>query len=550
MYKPSGRVSVKDAPLRQAKEVSPKQETEITLTPVPENLQEDVKFSDLGISDSLLAVLNKLKLEDPTPIQRKAIPVALAGQDLIGIAQTGTGKTFAYGLPTLQRLGIDKGQALVIAPTRELATQVQESFKTLGQAFGIRTALLIGGEYIDKQLFQIRRKPHVIIATPGRLIDHLARRTLKLEQVKVLILDEADMMLDMGFAPQIKEILKQAPTDRQTLLFSATMPATILNLAATFMKLPVSIEVAPPGTTAAQVDQEIFIINPDDRLSHLLKVLAFYKGSVLVFVRTKHGVKNLTAKLQGLGHKAVEIHSNLSLNRRRQALDSFKSKRERIMVATDVAARGLDVSGIELVVNFNLPDNSDDYVHRIGRTGRAGQPGKAITFATPNERREIKEIERLINREIKQTAFAREKENRPTVVQSKDYRRGSESRTEQQSAPSRRRRPAGNYRARGANQGSSRPGSSRPSSSRPNSSRPGSSRPNSSRPGSSRPSSSRPGPSRPSSSRPGSSRPSSSRPNSSRPSSSSPNSSRPNSSRPGSSRPQSSRPNSFRRRSE
>ncbi len=457
---------------------------------------DQTKFSDLGISDSLLAVLHNLKLEHPTPIQRKAIPVAIAGQDLIGIAQTGTGKTFAYGLPTLQRLGAEKGQALVIAPTRELATQVEESFKTLGHALGLKTALLIGGESLDRQLFHLRKKPHVVIATPGRLIDHLARRTFKLDQIKVLILDEADMMLDMGFAPQIKEILKQAPTDRQTLLFSATMPAAILNLAATFMKLPVSIEVAPPGTTAAKVDQEIFIINPEDRVSHLLKVLAFYKGSVLVFVRTKHGVKNLTARLQDLGHKAVEIHSNLSLNRRRLALAGFKSKKDRILVATDVAARGLDVNGIELVVNFNLPDNSDDYVHRIGRTGRADQPGKAITFATTSERREIREIERLINKEIKQTAFARP-ENQAT---NPDMRKGSFARrgnfsgkasssrqssnrqyssarpssggrssssrpssggqSESSSRPSsgnRRRRPAGNFHSRGTSQQSARP---------------------------------------------------------------------------------------------
>ncbi len=435
--------------------------------------QDQVRFSDLGIKDSLLSVLNKLGLEKPTPIQRKAIPVAISGQDLVGIAQTGTGKTFAYGLPTLQILGgANKGQALVIAPTRELAIQVEESFKTLGHALGLKTALLIGGESLDRQLFHLRKKPHVVIATPGRLIDHLARRTFKLDQIKVLILDEADMMLDMGFAPQIKEILKQAPTDRQTLLFSATMPPAILSLAATFMKLPVSIEVAPPGTTAAKVDQEIFIINPEDRVSHLLKVLAFYKGSVLVFVRTKHGVKNLTARLQDLGHRAVEIHSNLSLNRRRLALAGFKSKRERILVATDVAARGLDVSGIELVVNFNLPDNSDDYVHRIGRTGRADQPGKAITFATPSERREIKEIERLINKEIKQTAFARPENQaaRPDMRRGSASRKGGTPTGRRSSTPSsyspasaqsstggRRRRPAGSFNSRGASRSSARP---------------------------------------------------------------------------------------------
>lgn len=366
-----------------------------------------VKFSDLGISASILDILKKMNLETPTPIQIKTIPVGISGQDLIGVAQTGTGKTFSYGIPMLERIGQSKGQGLVIAPTRELASQVEESLKKLGQLLGLRTALLIGGEAMDRQLFQLRKKPHIVVATPGRLIDHLKRRTYKLDLVNVLVLDEADMMLDMGFAPQIQEILKQAPKERQTMLFSATMPATIVKIAATFMKLPVSIEVAPPGTTVAQIDQEIFIINNDERFGHLLKILNRYAGSVLVFVRTKHGVKGLTLKLQALGHKAVEIHSNLSLSRRKAALGGFKSKKDRILVATDVAARGLDINAIELVVNYNLPDNSEDYVHRIGRTGRAGLGGKAITFATPSEQKEIYAIERLINKSIKRTEYVK-----------------------------------------------------------------------------------------------------------------------------------------------
>lgn len=363
------------------------------------------KFSDLGISDSILKILEKLNLSVPTPIQLKTIPTAISGQDLIGVAQTGTGKTFAYGIPMLQRIGLTKGQGLIIAPTRELALQVEESLKKLGQSLGLRTASLIGGEALDRQLFCLRKKPHVVVATPGRLIDHLKRRTFKLDQVNTLVLDEADMMLDLGFAPQIQEILKQAPSERQTMLFSATMPVAIVKIATSYMKLPVSIEVAPSGTTAAEVDQEIFIINSEERFDHLVKILTKYTGSVLVFVRTKHGVKALTLKLQSLGQKAVEIHSNLSLNRRRAALNDFKTKKARILVATDVAARGLDVSGIELVVNYNLPDNSEDYVHRIGRTGRAGQVGKAITFATAHEQREIRSIENLINKNIKRTEF-------------------------------------------------------------------------------------------------------------------------------------------------
>ncbi len=364
-------------------------------------------FSELGISQLILEAISKLNLSTPTPIQSKTIPVAILGQDLIGIAQTGTGKTFAFGIPMIQRIGRMKGQGLIIAPTRELATQVEESINTIGKKLGLRTALLIGGEALGRQLFSLRRKPHIVVATPGRLIDHLKRRTFDLKLINTLVLDEADMMLDMGFAPQIHEILSQAPTDRQTMLFSATMPASIVKIAAQYMKLPVSIEVAPPGTTAAKVDQEIFIINGEERLEHLLKILSRYAGSVLVFVRTKYGAKTLAHKLVSLGNKAIEIHSNLSLSQRKKALSDFKSKKERILVATDVAARGLDINGIELVVNYNLPDNSDDYVHRIGRTGRAGKEGKAISLVTPDQFHEIKAIEKLINRNIKTTEFVR-----------------------------------------------------------------------------------------------------------------------------------------------
>lgn len=360
----------------------------------------EVKFSDLGISASILDILNNLHLEAPTPIQHQAIPIALRGQDLIGIAQTGTGKTFAFGIPILQRLALDKGQGLIIVPTRELALQVTESLKKLGNTLGLRTATLIGGEAIDRQLFMIRKKPHIIVATPGRLIDHLKRKTIKLDQVKILVLDEADMMLDMGFAPQVEEILKQAPKERQTMLFSATMPAAIAKLAANHLKLPISIEVAPQGTTVEMIEQEVFVISPAERFTYLEKIVREHSGSILVFVRTKHGVKELTKKLVALKHRAMEIHSNLSLSRRRAALDSFKSQRTRILVATDVAARGLDVNGIELVVNYNLPDASSDYVHRIGRTGRAGKAGKAISFAMPDQLRDVREIERLINKTL------------------------------------------------------------------------------------------------------------------------------------------------------
>ena len=364
-------------------------------------------FSSLGVSPSIAKLIEGLGINAPTPIQRKTIPIALNRQDLIGIAQTGTGKTFAFGIPMIERIAKTKGQGLIVAPTRELALQVEESLKKIGRPLGLRTAVLIGGEALDRQLFHLRRKPHVVVATPGRLMDHLKRKTYRLDQVNTIVLDEADMMLDLGFAPQIAEIMGQAPTERQTMLFSATMPAAIIQIAAKYMKTPTSIEVAPQGTTAEQVDQEIFIIDGEDRFLHLQKILKLHPGSVLIFVRTKHGVKGLTLKLQNAGHRAAEIHSNLSLNRRKAALEGFKTRKERILVATDVAARGLDVDGIELVVNYNLPDCSEDYVHRIGRTGRAGKGGKAISFATADEGREIKAIEKLINKNIRRTEFVK-----------------------------------------------------------------------------------------------------------------------------------------------
>ncbi len=364
-------------------------------------------FKDLGVPESILEILAKIGIETPSPIQVKALPPALEGKDLIGIAQTGTGKTIAYGIPAINRVAKTKKQAIVIAPTRELASQVEESLKQIGGKIGLKTSLLIGGDNFDRQLFSLRRKPHIIIGTPGRLLDHLRRRTLKLNEVNTLVLDEADMMLDMGFLPQIKDVLKQVPKERQTMLFSATMPPEILSLAKEFMNLPISIEVAPQGTTAEQVDQEIFIIRGDERFDYLTKALAEYKGSVLVFVRTRYGVMGLTEKLLSLKYKATEIHSNLSLSKRKNALLDFKSGKARILVATDVAARGLDIKGIELVVNYHLPENREDYVHRIGRTGRADKFGKAISFATSDQGREIANIERLISKDIKKTDFSR-----------------------------------------------------------------------------------------------------------------------------------------------
>jgi len=353
-------------------------------------------FYNLGIAPKILDILENIKFKVPTPIQLKAIPLALEGKDVIGVAQTGTGKTHSFAIPMLQRLLQIKGRGLVIAPTRELAIQIEEAFKTILHPFGMRTACLIGGASIREQIQALRRTPRVIIATPGRLIDHIEQKIVTLNDIVMLVLDEADRMLDMGFAPQIQQILRFVPRDRQTMLFSATIPHEIMDIASKHMKLPVSIEIAPSGTIAERMTQEVFIISKDAKLKLLEKILAQYHGSVLLFSRTKHNSRRLARSIRDMGHKAAEIHSDRSLAQRKEALQGFKIGRFRVLVATDIAARGIDVAGIELVINYDLPDDVQNYVHRIGRTGRAGHKGHAISFATPDQRGEIRDIEQLI----------------------------------------------------------------------------------------------------------------------------------------------------------
>ncbi|MFA6171835.1 MAG: DEAD/DEAH box helicase [Patescibacteria group bacterium] len=364
---------------------------------------EALSFSGLGIAPTLLDILAGLNYSTPTPIQVQSIPTSLEGKDLVGIAQTGTGKTLAFGIPMLQLLATNKGKGLVVLPTRELALQVDEHLRIIGNKMGLRTAVLIGGEAMGRQLGALRRNPHIIVATPGRLADHAKRGTVKLNDVKILVLDEADMMLDMGFLPQIKEILKLVPKKRQTMLFSATMPNQIMKIATEYMALPIRIEVAPAGTAAENVEHEIIVIDRDSKFGQLKKILGETKGSILMFCRTKHSVKNLTQKIRMAGFSATEIHSNRSLIQRRAALNGFKLGQYRVLVATDIAARGIDVKGIELVINYDLPENSEDYVHRIGRTGRAGKSGKAVSFALPSQMRDIRDIERLIKKTLNVT---------------------------------------------------------------------------------------------------------------------------------------------------
>lgn len=381
-----------------------------------DNEKESSGFGGLGLAPSLLEIIAELGFAVPTPIQHKSIPVAIEGKDVIGIAQTGTGKTLAFGLPMIQRIARRKAMGLVLLPTRELAYQADKNLKMIGSKLGLRTAILIGGEAIDRQLKALAAKPHIIVATPGRMIDHLRRGSANLEKINCLVLDEADMMLDMGFAPQIEKILREVPRDRQTLLFSATMPPAILRIAARHMKMPVQVEVAPSGTVVENVVQEMVILERADKFRELVKMLEKYRGSVLIFTRTKHGARNLCRDLRTLlGLEAAEIHSDRTLPQRRKALEGFRAGQFRILVATDIASRGLDISGIELVVNYDLPEQAEDYVHRIGRTARAGKSGTAISLATPSQIVAIREIERLIKKPIPQTQLTKVFNKNPVV---------------------------------------------------------------------------------------------------------------------------------------
>lgn len=357
-------------------------------------------FNELGIGPELLSVLAERHFMHPTPIQRDVIPVALDGKDVVGIAETGTGKTLAFGVPMIQRLMVHGGQGLILLPTRELALQVEEVLQKLGHALGLRTAVLIGGASMHAQLTMLRANPHIIVATPGRLADHMRQKQYTLARVKIIVLDEADRMFDIGFLPEIKRILAAAPRERQTMLFSATMPGAIAEIAMRHMETPLRVEVARAGTAATNVAHEMYLVAKDAKMQLLDKILTDTPGTVLVFSRTKHGAKKIALGVRAMGHTASEIHSNRSLAQRRAALEGFKRGTYRVLVATDIAARGIDVRGIALVINYDLPSTPEDYVHRIGRTGRAGASGRAVSFATLDQKRDIKDIERLIKKTI------------------------------------------------------------------------------------------------------------------------------------------------------
>jgi len=358
-------------------------------------------FRDLGISEKIIAILTKKEFNIPTPIQHQVIPDALEKKDIVGIAQTGTGKTLAFAIPIIQRIILERGQGLILVPTRELAIQVEQAIKQIGVPLGLRCVVVIGGTPQYAQVNALKNNPHIIVATPGRLADLIKQKVYNLNRVNIIILDEADRMLDIGFLPQIKKILETAPRERQTMLFSATMPKSISSLASAFMKMPIRIEIAPQGTLSETVEQELFVVTKNNKMRLLDSILQRYKkDKTLIFSRTKYGAKRIARDIRNMNHTAVEIHSNRSQAQRKAALDGFISGRFRILVATDVASRGIDVKDISLVINFDMPSCSEDYVHRIGRTGRVGRYGKAISFVTSSDKADVRKIELLIRKSL------------------------------------------------------------------------------------------------------------------------------------------------------
>ncbi|MGA8049902.1 MAG: DEAD/DEAH box helicase, partial [Burkholderiales bacterium] len=369
------------------------------------------------MSDALQRAVADQGYTQPTPIQAQAIPVVLSGRDLLGAAQTGTGKTAGFTLPLLQRLAASATasqsparhpiRALILTPTRELAAQVRESIRVYGKHMHLRSTVVFGGVGINPQIDELRRGVDILVATPGRLLDHLQQKTVDLRQVEILVLDEADRMLDMGFIPDVRRILATLPKERQNLLFSATFPDEIRKLASSFMRDPVTVEVARRNTPAELVAQVVHPVDAGRKrelLAHLVKSNDWRQ--VLVFTRTKHGANRLAEQLERDGIEADAIHGNKSQNARTRALKRFKDNELRVLVATDIAARGLDIEALPHVVNFDLPHVAEDYVHRIGRTGRAGVSGEAVSLVSHEDRPLLAAIERLINRQIEKRIIA------------------------------------------------------------------------------------------------------------------------------------------------
>ncbi len=365
-------------------------------------------FKELNIIEPILKAIELEGYEIPSPIQEQAIPILCEGKDLLGSAQTGTGKTLAFAVPILQHLHgkLDrttkpKIKALILAPTRELAEQIKDSFRTYGRYVGAKTEVIYGGVSQRNQEIALRKGVDILIATPGRLMDLMNQQLISLKDVEFLVLDEADRMLDMGFIKDVKKIVSEVPTHRQTALFSATVPNDILSLANSLLITPVRIAVTPVETTLEKIKQSLYYVAKKDKTNLLIDLLVNPKlTSILVFTRTKHGANKLVKELLSFGVKADAIHGNKSQNNRQRALLEFKNKKLRVLVATDIAARGIDIDELSHVINYDLPETPETYIHRIGRTGRAGLSGEALSFCHPEEINLLKAIEKHIKQEI------------------------------------------------------------------------------------------------------------------------------------------------------
>lgn len=357
-----------------------------------------MKFNELGLSDSLLSAVESSGFEEATPIQAETIPMVLAGKDVIGQAQTGTGKTAAFGLPILQNIDLKNPnvQALIISPTRELAIQTQEEIYRLGKDEHAKVQVVYGGADIRRQINSLKSHPQIVVGTPGRILDHIRRHTLKLEHLKFLVLDEADEMLNMGFLDDIESIIKETPEERQTLLFSATMPPEIKRVGVQFMKEPHHVKIKAKELTTDLIDQYYVKIKEHEKFDVMTRFFDVQSPEVtIVFGRTKRRVDEVSKGLVARGYKAAGLHGDLTQSRRTQIMREFKQGKIDILVATDVAARGIDITGVTHVYNYDIPQDPESYVHRVGRTGRAGKHGVSITFATPNEMDYLREIEKL-----------------------------------------------------------------------------------------------------------------------------------------------------------
>jgi len=389
-----------------------------------------MNFNELPIENKLKNSIRFADFITPTPIQSKSIPIGLLGKDILGTAQTGTGKTLAFTIPMINKLILDKNtMALIVCPTRELATQVMQTVLKLNvREIGIGNALLIGGESMQKQLKKLKRRARIIVGTPGRINDHLKRQSLNLSKVSYLVLDETDRMLDMGFTPQIETILKFIPKQHQTLLFSATLPNNILRISEKYLNDPERIAIGSLSTPIEKIKQETFQITQDKKYHELINQLVERNGSILVFVKTKRGADKIVKRLKYDGHSADAIHGNLRQSKRDRVINNFRNGKSRILIATDVAARGLDIPLIKHVINYDLPQVAEDYIHRIGRTGRAGKEGSSLTFITPNDRSMWSSISKLIDpnfiatKKNKDKNFKKNRRNKVSFKKNKNFK--------------------------------------------------------------------------------------------------------------------------------